>query len=373
MDNSFLLIVLLLVLGFLLPFLIFLIKNLKNILPYLYANARIKAKEARFIKPETLDEMINTGSVAEIASILENSEYALAMQGLVLENAESIEDLLIRQTADVYSEVSKMFPEKMARVLSFLRQQWDVKNLKTIMRGVRSGLTAEKIISKTVPFGEIDSEFLKKLSESGSLEDLLTSFEGSSYDKLSALLPLYEQEKSLLPVEAMLDKILLEGMWNAVTSENELTALVPGFAARIDALNLKIMLRAKNDHLLFADIENHFIAGGDIYKSASGVFDEIDEVSALLAELEGTIFYKPLMEALPDYEKDGSLYVLEKAIEETALTVGKDAALKQPYGIAPVLGFLSMKDTEIRNIRAITRAKEAGLSPDKIKEFVLRV
>jgi len=373
MDNSFLLIVLLLVLGFLLPFLIFLIKNLKNILPYLYANARIKAKEAKFIKPETMDEMINTGSVAEIASILENSEYALAMQGLVLENAESIEDLLLRQTADVYCEVSKMFPEKMARVLSFLRQQWDVKNLKTVMRGVRSGLPAENIISKTVPFGEIDPEFLKKLAESGSVEDMLTSFEGSSYDKLSALLPLYEQEKSLLPVEAMLDKILLEGMWSAVTSDNELMALVPGFAARIDSLNLKIILRAKNDHLLFSDIENHLIAGGDMHKIAAGVFDEIDEVSALLSELEGTIFYKPLMEALPDYEKDGSLYILEKVIEEAYLTVGKDAALKQPYGIAPVLGFLSMKDTEIRNIRAISRAKEAGLSPDKIKEFVLRV
>lgn len=373
MDNSLLLIVLLLVLGFLLPFMIFLIKNLKNILPYLYANARIKAKEAKLIKPEAIDEMINTGSVAEIASILENSEYALAMQGLVLENAESIEDLLICQTAEVYCEVSKMFPEKMARVLSFLRQQWDVKNLKTIMRGVRSGLTSEKIISRTVSFGEIDPEFLKKLSESGSLEDMLTSFEGSSYDTLSALLPLYEQEKSLLPVEAMLDKILLEGMWNSVTSNNELTALVPGFAARIDALNLKIVLRAKNDHLLFSDIENYLIDGGDMHKVAAGVFDEIDEISALLAELEGTIFYKPLMEALPEYEKDESLYILEKVIEEAYLTVGKDAAITQPYGISPVLGFLSMKDTEVRNIRAISRAKEAGLSPDKIREFVLRV
>jgi len=110
-----------------------------------------------------------------------------------------------------------------------------------------------------------------------------------------------------------------------------------------------------------------------LHKVAAGVFDEIDEVSALLVEVEGTIFYKPLMEILPDYEKEGSLYLLEKVIEETALIVGKDAALTQPYGIAPVLGFLSMKDTEVRNIRAISRAKEAGLSPEKTREFVLRV
>lgn len=373
MDNSFLLIVLLLGLGFFLPFLIFLVKNLKNILPYLYANARIKAKEAKLIKPETLDEMINTGSVAEIASILENSEYALAMQGLVLENAEAIEDLLTRQTADVYCEVSGMFPEKMVRVLSFLKQQWDVKNLKTVLRGVRSNTGADQVMSRLVPFGELDNEYLKKLADSGSVEDILTAFEGTAYDRVAALLPEYEQEKSLLPVEAMLDRILLEEMWNAVTSDNELIALVPGFAARIDALNLKTVLRAKNDHLLFSDIENYLVAGGDIHKFVSGVFDEIDEVSALLAEFEGTLFYRPLMEVLPDYEKDGSLYILEKAIEEAALAVGKDTAIKQPYGIAPVLGFLSMKDTEIRNIRAISRAKEAGLAPDKIREFVLRV
>lgn len=373
MNNSFLLIVLLLGLGFFLPLLIFLIKNLKNILPYLYANARIKAKEAKLIKPDTLEEMINTGSVAEIASILENSEYALAMQGLVLENAESIEDLLIRQTADVYCEVSGMFPAKMERVLNFLKQQWDVKNLKTILRGVRSGLGADQIMSRMVPFGEMNGEFLKKLAESGSVEDILTAFEGTAYDSISTLLPDYEQEKNLLPVEVMLDKLLLEEMWNAVTGDGDLIPLVPGVAARIDALNLKTVLRAKNDHLLFSDIETYLISGGDIHQWVSGIFDEIDEISALLPELEGSLFYKPLMEVLPDYEKDKSLYVLEKAIEEAALAVGRDAAIKQPYGIAPVLGFLSRKDTEIRNIRAVSRAKEAGLSPDKIREFVLRV
>ena len=113
-----------------------------------------------------------------------------------------------------------MFPEKMLRVLSFLRQQWDVKNLKTVMRGVRSGQSSDQIMSRVVPFGEMDAEFLKKLAESGSVEDMLTAFEGTSYEKLSGLLPEYEQEKSLLPVEAMLDKIILEEMWSAATSDN---------------------------------------------------------------------------------------------------------------------------------------------------------
>jgi len=374
MESKFFLVLLLLVLGFLLPFLIFLMRNLRNILPYLYVTARIRAKEARLIKPDTMDEMINAGSVAEIASILENSDYAFAMQGLVLDSAESIEDLLTRQTADIYSEIAKMLPANVKNVFSFLQQQWDVHNMKTILRGVRSGLTDEQMLSRTVRFGELDAEVLKKMAEATSIEELIPLFEATRYEQVSGMLSSYEQEQSLLCLEVMLDKVLLETMWDRVTADRELQPLQPGLAARIDALNLKIVFRAKRDHLLFGDIEKYLIAGGDLYASLPGLaFDEVDETGALLAEFEGTAFYKPLMDALPEHEKSGSLAPLEKALDETALAIGKDSSIKQPYGIAPILGYLSLKDTETRNIRAISRAKEAGMVPETIREFVLRV
>lgn len=373
MEGKYFLVLLLLILGFLLPLLIFLIRNLRNILPYLYINARINAKEARLIKPDTLEEMTNAGSVAEIAAILENSEYAFAMQGLVLESSESIEALLTRQAADAYSEIAKMLPGKMEKVFAFLLQQWDVRNLKTIIRGVRKGLSSEEITAKVVPFGEMDGEVLKKLTESSSIEDMLPLFEGTRYDQLAGMLPAYEQDQSLLPLEFLLDKVLLDEMWSCVTSSGDLQALRPFFAARIDAINIRTIFRAKKDHLLLSDIEKYLIPGGELHESILNVFDEVDEVGAMIAEIEGTVFYKPLMEALPEYEKKGSLFILEKALEETALSVGKQTAVKQPYGVAPVLGYLSMKDTEIRNIRAISRAKEAGLDPEKIRGFVLGI
>ncbi len=373
MDANFFLVILLLLLGFLLPFLVFLIRNLRSILPYLYVTARVRAKEARLLKPETVDDMINAGSVAEIASILENSEYASAMQGLVLESAESIESLLTRQSADVYSEIAGMLPAKVSSAFSYLQQQWDVRNLKTVMRGVRAGLPSEEIIAAAIPFGEIDAEVLKKMCEAVSIEDLLPVFEGTRYEPLAGRLSVYEQENSLLPLEALLDKTLLESMWKNVTADRELSDLRPSFAARIDGLNLKILLRAKSDHLVLSDVERYLIDGGDLPASLFNVLDEVDEVPALVAEVDGTVFFKPLMDALPEYERDKTMYALEKAIDETVLSIGRQTAVKQPYGIAPILGYLALKETEIRNIRAISRAKEAGLAADSIREFVLRV
>ncbi len=373
MNDGFLLLVLLLAIGFLLPLLIFLVRNLRNILPYLYMTARIRAKEARLIKQETMDDMINSGSIAEIASILENSEYAFAMQGLVLDSSESIEELLTRQTADIYSEVVRMMPNKAKNVFMFLHLQWDVKNLKTILRGVRKSLPSDRIISKIIPFGELDTELLRKMAEATSVEDMLPLFENTRYEALSLMLGAYEQDRNLVVLEALLDKIHLEEMWKTVISDRELLDLKPTFSARIDALNLKLIFRAKRDHLLFSDIEKYLISGGDLPDGVKTGFGELDEISELVSELEETVFYKPLMDSLQEYQQTGRLIVLEKAIDETALLIGKETAVKIPYGIAPLLGFLSMKETEVRNIRAISRSKESGLLPENIKQLVLRV
>jgi V/A-type H+-transporting ATPase subunit C len=279
--------------------------------------------------------------------------------------------MLTRQTADIYSETAKMLPEKMGKVFSFLLRQWDIRNLKTILRGVNRGITPEDIMSKIVPYGKMESETLKKMADSSSVGAILPLFEGTCYDYLAAMLPVYEQEKSLLSIESLLDRMLLEEMWNTISSDMDLQALRPGFAAKIDAINLRTIFRAKQDHLLLSDIEKHLISGGDLPRSVLNVFDEVDEVGTLLAELEGTLFYKPLMEVMPECEKSDSIFPLEKVLDETALSAGKQTSLKQPYGIAPIMGYLSMKDAEVRNIMAISRAKEAGMDAVKIREFIL--
>jgi V/A-type H+-transporting ATPase subunit C len=187
------------------------------------------------------------------------------------------------------------------------------------------------------------------------------------------MVSVYEQAGSLLPLESTLDRVLLENMWARVEAGGSLQVLQSFFAARIDVLNIKALMRAKRDHLLLNDIRSYLISGGQVSQRLIKAFDEVDDVSALAAELEGTLYYKPVMDALADYDRHGSLFAFEKVLDETALAIGRDTAIKQPYGIAPVLGFLARKDVEVRNIRAISRAKEAGLEPDNIRGLVLNV
>lgn len=317
--------------------------------------------------------MIEADSIAELAARLENTDYAFAMPDLVLDNAEAIERLLIRYAAAVYQELAEMMPKKISPAFSFLLQEWDVRNIKVILRGIRRGLPAGEILSRVIPVGELSSSLLSKLAEAGSVEQSIALLEGSPYAFLAELVQRYEQERRLLGIEAALDKNLLETMWNRVMAEPELTVLRPFLAARLDGINLKILFRAKRDLVPLSEIMPHLIGGGEILDGPLKIFDEVDEIGALIASIEWSPFYHPLTDVFPEYEKTGSLAILEKVVDETVLKVGRDTAIKFPYGIAPVAGYLALREAELRNVRAIARLKEAGIAPDKIRELVLVV
>jgi V/A-type H+/Na+-transporting ATPase subunit C len=370
-DHTYFLLLLLVIAGLMLPLLVLLMRTLKRILPYLYVVARVRAKEAKLLKYEIIEKMINTESIAEIASILENSEYSLAMQGLLIENAESIEMLLIRQTADIYSEIAGMLPGKERRVFGYLRQQWDVRNLKTTFRGLYSEQPSEQIISRLVPFGELDILLLRKMAAANNFENALSLLEVTRYNLLATQMPA-NNKKGLLYLEAMLDKILLEEIWRSISAERGFQDLRSSFATRIDAINYKILLRAKRDRLLLTDVQCYLIAGGDMLPMLLGLFDESDDINALITEVVTGPFYKVLIEVLSEFDRTGSLFPLEKRLEEVVLAAYKQEAIKQPFGIAPILGYLSEKDIEICNIRIIARAKEAGLPIQRIRELVLK-
>jgi V/A-type H+-transporting ATPase subunit C len=77
------------------------------------------------------------------------------------------------------------------------------------------------------------------------------------------------------------------------------------------------------------------------------------------------------MEVFPEHEKTRSLLPLEKALDELLIKTGWEISLKHPYGIGPLMGFLSLKEVEMRNVRAIAVAKEANMEHDDIRSLMV--
>ena len=100
---------------------------------------------------------------------------------------------------------------------------------------------------------------------------------------------------------------------------------------------------------------------------------EVDSVDNVVAALEGTRYYQPVLGAVPEYESTGSVLPIELALDGHLVRVGKDISITQPFGIGPAIGYLSLKEMEIRNVRTLARGIESGLSADEIRSLIMKV
>jgi V/A-type H+-transporting ATPase subunit C len=75
---------------------------------------------------------------------------------------------------------------------------------------------------------------------------------------------------------------------------------------------------------------------------------------------------------MADYNDSGSISAFETALDNHVDDTAQKISLKNQFGIGPMIGFLSRKEREIKNLKIIARGKrEEGFSPAQIKEMLL--
>jgi len=348
-----------------------LVRVARDIIPYVFSTARIRAKESKLIQGDKLEDLITADSLTEVFSYLETTEYARYMQDLMLTGSEAVERTLLSQMADTYVEVAAMVPNKVQSTFAVLAQVWDVRNIKTVLRGVQEGIPSDDIRAHLLPVGELDQKKLYDMAELNTVADVVSALEETRYAALVEALPRYEEAKNMLHLETALDKVHWESTW-ATVEQTDVVPLKKYLAICVDTTNLKTLFRAKKEGLALDSIQSSLISGGTVLKTAMKAFEEVDVPSMVLA-LEGTEYYSALSNAVPEYEQTESLIAVENALDRYMIIAGRDISIKQPFGIGPLVGFIAQKEAELRNVRAIARGKEAGMSVDEIRNIVISI
>ena len=275
--------------------------------------------------------------------------------------------------AHVYQTLANISPDKARKILKLFEKKFDVQNIKTLLRAKYVGLDAEETFKLIIPLGTIPENKLRELCETKSIEEVLNGLEGTEYSKiLSNELAMYEQTGKLISFELALDKYILEGLWKSVGIEGISEDIFKEFVgAMIDIENLKVILRAKSDNLSSEDILNYILNVG--YEIAPWKLKELAEaesIEGVISALEGTIYGSIISENLEEYEKTGSVYVFEKALDKHLAEIGKKLSLRQPFGVGPIIGLITSKEQEIKRLKIITKGKIEGLSSNQIRELL---
>jgi V/A-type H+-transporting ATPase subunit C len=346
------------------------IKPVLDMFPYTYPNARVRARMGRLFDEKQFSEIIESGNIEEVKTYLRGyPDYAKYIDKYPLEKA------LDANLAENYDLIARITPENSRDAFKFLLKKWDIKNIKSIIIAKEAGMSREETLDMVVPFGELTDK-LDALIDSDNVGEVMSNLEGTEYPQvLEDALPLYEENGVLLPIEAALDKYLLNNLLRAVTTpEDDNTSFLKQYVgSMVDASNIKIILRAKIDGLKFEDIESYMISDGyQIREWKLKDLMEAEDVSGVISGLEGTDYAPLLSESMAQYTETNSIAAFETALDNYVNQTAKKISLKNQFGIGPMIGFLNRKEKEIKNLKIIVRGKrEEDFSPSMIKEMLV--
>ncbi len=346
------------------------IKPVLSMFPYTYPNARVRARTGRLFTEKEFSEIVESQNIEEVKNYLRNvPDYAKYVDQYPLEKA------LDTQLAETYDLIARITPDNSKEVFQFLLKKWDIRNIKSIIIAKEAGLSSEETLNLIVPFGALTDK-LDSLIEAHSVTEVLNALEGTEYPQiLEDAIPIYNETGLLLPLEASLDKYLLENLLRAsATPEDDNTSLLHNYVGTmVDVANIKIIIRAKADNLKYDDIDSYMISDGyQIREWKLKELMEAEDISGVVSGLEGTDYAPMLSDAMTDYNNTHSMASFENALDSHIAKTAKTISLKNQFGIGPMIGFLSRKENEVKNLKIIARGKrEEGFSSSMIKEMLI--
>ena len=341
-----------------------------DIYPYLNPSSRVRARKGRLFDEKQISEIVETNNVEEVENYLKGvPDYADVLDDYPLDKALDI------QRADTYDFIARIAPKEVKDPFVVMSKKTAINNIKSLITAKEVGLTADETKELLIPSGSLYDE-LSSLSETESVTDIITSLDGTEYAAaLEDALPDYEEKKMTLPLESALDKYYLSNLLRSsdVPADENRQIVYSYVGTQVDVDNLKLILRAKEDGLNYDDISDYILADGYQLREwkLKDLMDSPD-VTNVISGLEGTKYSEALTDVVPQYNETGSVAVFERALDVYANEHAKSLASKKPLGVGPIIGYLSQKEAEIKNLKIIARAKrEADFPNSKIMEMLI--
>ena len=341
-----------------------------DIYPYLNPSARVRARKGRLFNEKQISELVETSDVEEVENYLKGiPEYADVLDEYPLDKALDVE------RANTYDFIARIAPKEVKDPFAVMSKKTDIDNIKSLLTAKEVGLSPDETKELLIPCGSLYGD-LESLADSEKVTDIVTSLDGTEYAAaLEDALPQYEETNMILPLESALDKSYLGNLLRSsdVPADENRQIVYSYVGTQVDVANLKLIIRAKQDGLDYDQIAPYMLEEG--YQLREWKLKDLMEspdVTNVVSGLEGTKYAEALTEVIPVYNETGSVAVFEKALDVYAANYAKSLSVKKPLGVGPIIGYLSQKENEIKNLKIIARAKrEADFPNSKIMEMLI--
>lgn len=348
-----------------------------SLLEYAYVYVRARARMSYLLGERELRGLIEARGIEDFISSLMDSPYREKLSRISVTSVRDVELALMEDLIDQYLMVIRSSKGEVSEFFKELLRRLEVENLKAILRTKAAG------IAERPPLYPVEDFFKRRLSrllEAEDLEAVVRLVESPYKEALEKAFLEYRESRRVLILENALNEELFKAIWEKVEAlsaeDKELVKRVLG--AEFDITNIMTLLRCKHEDIEPSEIRRYLLPYGYAFDvEASAVKDAImaEGVSAAalrLAEAEAFKHYREaLQHAAHEYETERSLLPFEAALRRSFFGVVREILRGYPMNIATVIGFLLLKEFEIKNLRALAVLKENNVPVEEIMKVIV--
>ena len=324
---------------------------------YGYAVARIRAMEPLLFDSSMYQRMLDADGLDGALKILSETTYGKTMGAE--DSGARYDAALEAELLATFEELRTFVPDR--ALIDIFRVPYDFHNVKVLLKSnfnARSG--GKKRWDLLTPLGTL------------STDDLIVNIESEDYTLLPyglsqvipACMTVWEQTRDIVEIERLLDDGLFAAILKLAESTGE-PGVIAWAKARIDAENVRNLLRLKRFGFESADASTFMHSGGTLSESS---------LLALLPEPFESwgrmLSFSDIGTAISQVQDDGDfdklIVDLEKALDDYCQAFLERARYSAS---APenVLAYLWGKEQEMKNIRTILVSKSTDSTPDEIR------
>ncbi len=338
-----------------------------------YPVARAKAAGTPYLREEKIDELLDAGMVADALSRLQEAGYIKSLSpgsektnpGPVLEEHEREE----------FRTLLLSIPPDFQIFFGEYQRIHEIRTIKRLVRMLYHRTGADEIVQAVRPAGFVTADLISRIAMSSDIEEGLHQFRGTAYEFLDGEpLSLFRQQNSVLPLEIALDRFGSEQIIKAGSLvRTQLAAPFRDLVSMLtDVQNIRILIRAKHAGLPPSFIASCLLDGGMRIPAWRLVqLNEMMSVPDLVSQLAGTGYDRVLHPLLPAYPGPESLAGFDLALDRFVLAHLVRISQVYYYTGGPLIWFMLAKEYEYRNIQVVLTGLQEGISPDRIKQYLV--
>ena len=338
--------------------------------------AKMGAGRSQLLGESKLKALTEAKNIADFTAQLRETTYEKQITKIsTLLTNQKIERAFTENLIETYIKIIKYSPKKTSEFLRLYLLRFEIENIKSLVKAANANLSPEQKASKIYFSAEAYLDQLDVIEEAAKSTDLrqtVNSFKATEYfSALKMGMGSFEEDGSTACFDVLLDKHFYEKIYDEYQRlpSIEQRHANPYVSLENDGFVLLTLLRGINLHydpnwLRLAVPSKRFNLTDQIVE---GIVTAADFESALKTAQESD-YAKFFVKASSPEE---TISNARKAITRQLFLNAKESRFTEIFNIGAILAFLTLKQTEVQNLVAISLSVEAELKAEIIMSQLL--